>query len=320
MMTSAAVQRQCRNLLSIADLSPADLNWLISRSREFFRDQTRGCTLLSDRYVGTIFTLTSTRTRTAFTIGAARLGAKVIAYGADELQISTGETLADTGRVLGGMLDLLVIRDLTSVAGLRELSRAAEIPVINGMSTDEHPTQGISDLAILAEHFGALDGIRVAYLGEGNSTAAALSLGLAQVPGASLTLATPAGYDLDPVTLATAKSLAAANRATVDITHCADDIAGSVDVLYTTQWRTTGTTKADQEWIGAFRPFTVDERMMARWPGAVLMHDLPAHRGEEVSAAVLDGPRSIAWTQAQMKLYSAMAVLQWCLLPGTGDL
>jgi ornithine carbamoyltransferase len=318
-MTAATTQRQCRNLLSIADLSPLDLNWLISRSRVFFRDQTRGCTLLGDRYVGTVFTLTSTRTRTAFTIGAARLGAKVIAYGPNELQISTGETLADTGRVLGAMLDVLVIRGLTDVAGLRELSRAAGIPVINGMSTDEHPTQGISDLAMLTEHFGALDGIRVAYLGEGNSTAAALSLGLAQVPGAALTLATPAGYGLDPVTLATARSLAAANGATLETTHCADDIAGSVDVVYTTQWRTTGTAKPDPDWLNAFRPFAVDERLLARWPGAAFMHDLPAHRGEEVSAAVLDGPRSIAWTQATMKLYSAMAVLQWCLAAATGD-
>jgi ornithine carbamoyltransferase/carbamoyltransferase len=211
------------------------------------------------------------------------------------------------------MLDALVVRSSVGEDDLRELSRAASIPVVNAMVREEHPTQGISDIAMLSHRFGSLRGLHLAYLGEGNNTAAALALGLALVPGVTLTIATPPGYGLDPTVLTHAQKTGEASGSEIVEVHRVDDIDGGVDVVYTTQWQTTGTTKSDPDWRTAFLPFTVDEHLMARWPDALFMHDLPARRGEEVTSSVLDGPRSIAWDQAQMKLASAMAVLDWCL-------
>lgn len=301
------------SLISVGDLSPSELKTLVSRSHELFTDRHRHDSPLAGKVVGTLFTATSTRTRTAFTVAAIRLGACVISYGAGELQTCTGETFGDTARVLGGMVDGIVIRDAVDAADLRGFARLAGIPVVNAMAREEHPTQGISDLAMLVTRFGALDGIHLVYLGEGNNTASALAFSLALTPGTSLTLATPSGYGLDPSILHRAQELAAVTGSRVTEVHDPDAIIGLVDVVYTTQWCTTGTVKLDPKWRDSFLPFKVDERLMARWPTAVFMHDLPAHRGEEVAAGVLDGARSIAWDQAHMKLASAMAVLEWCL-------
>ncbi len=305
--------RSPRSLISLYDLSTDELLGLVRRSCAWYEDRRPQERPLRDRVVGTLFTHTSTRTRTAFTSGAARLGATVIAFGPNDLQLATGELLSDTGRILGGMLDALVVRSAVGEDDLREFAWSASIPVVNAMAREEHPTQGISDISMLARHFGSLQGLHLAYVGEGNNTAAALAYGLALIPGASMTLATPTGYGLDPTALARARKTAEQAGGNVVEVHDVDDIRDGVDVVYTTQWQTTGTTKSDPDWRTAFQPFAVDERLMARWPEAVFMHDLPARRGEEVTDAVLDGPRSIAWAQAQMKLASAMAVLDWCL-------
>lgn len=305
--------RPPRSLISLHDLTPEELQTLVRRSCAWYENRRPKERPLRDLVVGTLFGHTSTRTRTAFTSGAIRLGGTVIAYGPNDLQLATGESLSDTGRILGGMLDGLVVRDSVGEDDLRELADAASIPVINAMVREEHPTQGLTDIALLSHRFGSLRGLHLVYFGEGNNTAAALAYGLALVPGAALTLATPAGYGLDPTVLVRAQQTAKERGSKVVEVHQVDDIDGDVDVVYTTQWQTTGTSKSDPDWRTAFTPFAVDERLMARWPDAFFMHDLPARRGEEVTSGVLDGPRSLAWDQAQMKLASAMAVLDWCL-------
>lgn len=302
-----------RSLISIADLTTAELEHLVDRSGQYFTAPPADRRPLRDKVIGVLFTVTSTRTRTAFSSGAARLGGTVIAYGPNDLQLVTGETHDDTARVLGGMLDALVVRDPVPMDLLRRFAAVAGIPVINAMIREEHPTQGVSDVAMLRTHFGALDGLHVGYFGEGNNSASALALGLAKMPGPSLSLATPAGYGLDPAVLAEAQRLVAGSGRQVREVHDVRDLTDDLDVLYTTQWCTTGTTKPDPDWRRQFLPFAVTPQLMSRWPDAVFMHDLPAHRGEEVAAEVLDGDRSIAWQQARMKLASAMAVLEWCL-------
>lgn len=302
-----------RGFLSIGDLTQDQLGRLVQRSCELFSDQRAHDSPLREMIIGLLFTATSTRTRTAFTTGAIRLGATVIPYGSGELQRATGETLNDTARVLGGMLDILVIRDAVTIADLHEFSRFAGIPVINAMAREEHPTQGVNDLAIMSKHFGSLNGIHVLYVGEGNNTSSALALGLAKTPGTRLTLATPAGYKLDPLILERAQKLATLCGSFISETHEVNEVFGEVDVVYATQWCTTGTVKTDPMWRDAFSPFAVDQYMMERYPNAIFMHDLPAHRGEEVTAEVLDGPKSLVWDQARMKQASAMAILEWCL-------
>ncbi len=260
--------------------------------------------------VGVLFTHTSTRTRTAFQTGTVRLGGTPVAYGPHDLQLNTGESVADTGRVFGAMLDLLVARTAGPLDELRELSRTGHLPVINAMAAEEHPTQGVCDLAALTLAFGDLSGIRLLYVGEGNNTATALAHGTATVPGAHATFATPPGYGLPEDTLARAQKTAEATGAVLTEVHDPAHAPSDTDVVYTTRWQTTGTSKPDVSWREVFRPFHVDSEFMLRWPHALFLHDLPAHRGDEVAGEVLDGPRSLAWTQATMKLPSAMAVLE----------
>jgi ornithine carbamoyltransferase len=299
-----------RGLLSLTDLTLPDLTGLVERSVTFFRDAGDHDSPLRGQVVGILFSKTSTRTRTAFSVGTVRLGGFPIAYGPGDLQTNTGESIQDTGRVLGCMLDALVARTAGPVAQLEELSTLGDLPVINAMSTEEHPTQGVCDLATMALEFGSLAGLSVLYVGEGNNTASALAYGLSAMPGCHVQFATPAGFGLGQDVLDRSAKRAAQNGGTVTEVHDLADAPAEVDLVYTSRWQTTGTAKSDPAWKETFRPFYVDETLMARWPGARFMHDLPAHRGEEVSNAVLEGPRSLAWTQARMKLTSAMAVLE----------
>jgi ornithine carbamoyltransferase len=300
------------HLLSLSDLRPEDIRAIVERGAAFSRGEN-GRGLLASRVVGIYFRKTSTRTRTAFSSAALRLGADVIGYGPHDLQENTGETFEDTGRVFVGMLDALVARTAGPPEELRGLARQTRMAVVNAMTADEHPTQALADLTTMRLHLGAFEGLHVLYLGEGNNTAAALALAFSRFRGCVLELRTPAGYGLDPRILGRARSHAAQAGAIIVERHDLGDLPHDPDVVYTTRWQTTGTNKADPDWRAAFRPFQVTEALMERYDRAVFMHDLPAHRGEEVEAAVLDGPRSIAFDQADTKLHSGMAVLEWCL-------
>jgi len=300
-------------LFTLSELKTPELESLAARSCELFRDRHAHTLPLSGKIVGILFAKTSTRTRTAFTVGTIRLGGFPIAYGPGDLQTNTGESIQDTGRILGRMLDAVVMRTAGPVDEMRELSRQEGLPVINAMAAEEHPTQGVCDLAAMLMEFGSLRGLSVLYMGEGNNTAAALAYALSRIPLCNVAFATPPGYGVNPAILDNAKKQAAEGGGSVTQVHAMDELPDSVDVVYTTRWQTTGTVKDDPDWREKFRDFYVDERLLQRWPTARLMHDLPAHRGEEVSRAALEGPRSIAWSQAEMKLASAMAILEWAV-------
>ncbi|QES44888.1 ornithine carbamoyltransferase [Streptomyces venezuelae] len=304
-------------LFSLLDLTVETVGRLVERALELHHDPAAHTRPLSGAALGMLFALPSTRTRTAFTVAAVRLGAATVAYGPGDLHLSAGEAVEDTGRSLGGMLDGLVARPAGALDDLRRLSRHGHLPVVNAMTPEEHPTQGISDLATLRLTLGSLDGLRLLYVGEGNGTATALALALSGVPGCEATFACPPGHGLPDGFLVTARERAAHVGATFSCRDSARSLPAGVDVVYTSRRRTTGTGESDAAWRERFRPFHVDEEFMTRRPGALLLHDLPAHRGDEVSGAVLDGPRSVAWTQAAMKLSGAMAVLEWAV--GTQD-
>jgi ornithine carbamoyltransferase len=237
----------------------------------------------------------------------------VLAYGPGDLQLETGETIADTGRVFSGMLDLLVARTAGDPRELREFAAPGGMSVVNAMTADEHPTQALADLTTLLDRFSTIEDLRVLYVGEGNNSAVALALALSRFSGVRFELRTPPGYGLPGGVLARAERQAEKHRASVleRSEPPAAGLAGQFDVVYTTRWQTTGTSKPDPRWRELFAPFQVDERVWDGGADAVFMHDLPAHRGEEVSAQVLDGERSIAFEQAENKMHSAMAVLEW---------
>jgi ornithine carbamoyltransferase len=300
-----------RHLISLDDLSDTDLRDIVERGAQLGRHAGLSGTTLAGTVVGVYFRKTSTRTRTAFASGALRLGAGVVRYGPGDLQLNTGESSEDTGRVLSGMLDVLVARTAGSPSELRVWAGQERMAVINAMTADEHPTQALADLTTLTLRFGTVDGLRVLYVGEGNNTAAALALGLSRYPRVHFELRTPLGYGL-PRAVHERAAGSAATGSTVRERHDLADLPRDVDVVYTTRWQTTGTSKPDADWRMVFAPFQVTSDLMDRYPQAVFMHDLPAHRGEEVCATVLDGPASIAFDQAEHKMHSAMAVLEWC--------
>ncbi|KAA5835177.1 ornithine carbamoyltransferase [Saccharopolyspora hirsuta] len=300
------------DLISLADLDLVQIREIVRNGVAFARGERAG-EPLAGAVIGIYFRKTSTRTRTAFSAAALRLGARIIAYGPDDLQLNTGETVEDTAQVLSRMLDGLVCRTAGSTEELRALAAPPGMSVINAMSAHEHPTQALTDLITIQQHVGGVDGARVLYVGEGNSTAAALALSLPRFEGTELHLRTPPGYGLEAHVRAQAEEYAAESGSVLRETHDMAELPADVDVVYTTRWQTTGTTKADPDWRAVFQPFQVDEQLLDRYPEARFMHDLPAHRGEETTAAVLDGPRSIAFDQAENKMHGAMAVLEWAL-------
>jgi ornithine carbamoyltransferase len=301
-----------RHLLSVLDLAPGDVAALCRRAVQVSRAGSIPSTLLG-RTVGIYFRATSTRTRTAFTVGAGRLGATVISYGPSDLQTNTGETLQDTARVLAGYVDLLVMRTNESIEQMKLFAAQPGLAVVNALSDDEHPTQALADLTTMLDHFGRLD-LSVLYCGEGNTTAAALALAMSRIPAARLILATPAGYGVPSDRLETIQRLATIHGAIVEQVHDVAAVPGRVDVVYTSRWQEMGVSKPDADWRRHFLPFRVTNALMRRvsGPNTMFMHDLPAVRGEDVDDEVLDGPQSLAWVQARHKLFSAMSVLEYC--------
>src|SRR5215216_2455665 len=241
-----------RHVLSITELGAQNLAHLVNQSLLISAGDQKVKRPLEGKVVGIYFRGTSTRTLTAFTVGATHLGATTIAYGPNDLQIVTGETIDDTARVLANFLDVLVIRTNQSVAEMRALANQGEMSIVNAMSDNEHPTQAIADLVTLHEEFGRLDGLHVLYLGEGNNTAASLALAVAQTPGMSLTLVTPEGYGLDENILEMAHQLAFLHDAHVEHHHRIDLLPANVDAVYTTRWQTMGVPKAELNWKEKF--------------------------------------------------------------------
>ncbi|HKI01146.1 MAG TPA: ornithine carbamoyltransferase [Thermoanaerobaculia bacterium] len=307
-----------KHLLSISDLKGENVLSLIESAVAIAEGRREGQRPLAGRIVGIYFRKTSTRTRTAFTVGAMKLGAQVIAYGPNDLQIVTGETVPDTAKVLAKYLDALVIRTNDTIEEMLQFASQDRMAVINAMSANEHPTQSLADLATLRERFGRLEGLHVLYIGEGNNSASAIALTMARIPGMRLTLVTPEGYGLPVDFVDEARATAAANGSQIEQHHDMGRLPRQgVDAVYTTRWLTMGVQRADDDWLDKFRPYTVTPEVMAEVSktdgSTVFLHDLPAMRGYEVLDEVLDGPQSIALRQAYHKMTTAMAVLEWCL-------
>lgn len=303
-----------RSLITLPDVSGADIAGIVEQAVKL-ADRPSPPATLSGRAVGIYFRRSSTRTRTSFWRAATMLGAAVVTFGPDDLQLTTGESLADTARVLGGYLDILVVRTNDELAELRELDSAGGPAIVNALTRREHPTQALADLTTLREEFGELSGRHVLYIGEGNSTARALVQATAMTPGLRLTLVTPPGYGLEEGDFTEARRLGAEPGRVVQL-HAVPVPDEPVDAVYTSRWQTMGVSKDDPGWLTAFEPFRVTGELFDQVGDAhtVFLHDLPAIRGQEVTDEVLDGARSRAWRQSYHKMTSAMAVLEWCAL------
>ena len=303
-----------RHLLSILDFDSDDLVKIVARAVAFAKTDEVRQSNLRGRTVGIYFRGPSTRTRTSFTVAAHRLGANTIHFGPADLQLSTGETVEDTARVLSGFLHAIVIRTNDSLSEMQLFASQNRMSVVNAMSDNEHPTQAIADLATMREALGRLDDVHVLYLGEGNNSAASLAFAIAKMRGMRLTLVTPAGYGLPRAQVERAQLIARDSGSEIVQHHEIDELPGSVDAVYTTRWQTMGVPKADPDWKSKFKPYSVTADIMAKVsrPSTIFLHDLPAVRGDDVTDEVLDGPQSKAFRQAEYKLFGAMSALAWC--------
>lgn len=304
-----------RPLLSLADLSAQDITDLGDIAFRYGQAPETFVGRLARTRVGLVFTAPSTRTRISFWSAALTLGCDVLHLGQADLQISTGETWADTGAMLANYLDVVVARTNGPQRDLAEL--ATHVPAtIDALTHEEHPTQAIADLCALREHFGGVDDLRLAYLGEVNNTARALALLVAKLPFASLDVYSPDGSGFSAKEI---KSLNAFRG--MEIVRQHDEVPASpdpVDAVYTTRWHSMSSARQDQDWLSRFADFAVTKDLMGRFSGsaeAVFLHDLPAVRGQEVTSDVLDGNSvtSLVQRQAYHKASAAAAALLWTM-------
>ena len=302
-----------KHLISLNDLADQEIIELVSRGVEFAAGKVKMDQILKGLVIGIYFRKTSTRTRTSFSSAALRMGAEIISYGPNDLQENTGESVLDTTQVLSRMLDGFVARTAGDPSEMRTFASQSQMSVINAMSADEHPTQALADLTTMLQFFGELSGLRILYVGEGNNTAVALALSLSRIPRTELFLCTPPGYGIPDKILRQSQQYAQRNGSKVIQFHDMRNLPNEVDVIYTTRWETTGTAKSDANWREIFEPFSITQSLVEKYGDFIFMHDLPAHRGDEVSASVIDGQKSIVFNQAENKMHSAKAILEWCL-------
>ena len=300
-----------KDLLRTADLSRADVELLLNTSADFAANPLRSNTALANKSVAIYMTKPSTRTRLASETAVAHLGGTPIFIRGDELQLGRGETIADTARIISGYCDALIIRTFAQ-SDVDELGANATVPVINGLTDDDHPTQLLADWVTIRENFGSdIAGRKFVYLGDGNNMAHAW-LTMGAIMGAHVVAATPTGaWAPDAAVIAKAKEIAATTGATIEVTSDPEAAAKDASVLYTDVWMSMGDPEAERiEKTKALSPFAVTEKLMALTAkDSIFMHCLPAHRGEEVSAGVIDGPKSVIWREAYHRRTTIQSLL-----------
>ena len=299
-----------RDFLSVSDLDKSEIHTIL-KSIKKLRPVAPGGTparILAGKVVGLLFEHPSTRTRVSFESAAMRLGADVLYMRPDELQLRRGEPIKDTARVLSGYLDALVYRT-SDHETLVELAKHANMPIINALSNIEHPTQALSDLATIEDAKGSLEGLKLAWVGDGNNVCHSLMLASATV-GMNMSIATPPNYQPRAEIAQRANELAQKSGSKIWFTDYPTEAVEGADVLYTDVWTSMGQDKEQTRRLMDFEGFQINEELLSKAkPDAVVMHCLPAHRGQEITAEVLDGPKSIAWKQADYKFHGAKGIL-----------
>jgi ornithine carbamoyltransferase len=293
---------RARDFLAIPDYSRAELLKLFELA-ERMREGSYADKPLAGKSLAMIFMKSSTRTRVSFEVGTSQLGGHALFLSSRDVQLGRGEPISDTARVLSRYVDGIMIRTF-SQADVEELAQFATVPVINGLTDLLHPCQVLADVLTVTQEFGTLGGRRVAWIGDGNNMANSW-INAAYRFGFDLTLACPEGYDPDPAILERAKS-----ATNVSVVRDPAEAADGADVITTDVWASMG--QEDEQAIRqkAFDGFTVDEKLMSRAKReAILLHCLPAHRGEEVAAEVIDGPQSRVWDEAENRLHIQKAIM-----------
>ena len=297
-------QLQGRDLLSIADLSSLELEELLQLAQQLKSGEIQP---KCDRTLGLLFTKASTRTRVSFTVAMYQLGGQVIDLNPNVTQVGRGEPLQDTARVLNRYLDVLAIRTFAQ-SDLEIFANYTRIPVINALTDLEHPCQILADLLTIKECFGSLEGLTLTYVGDGNNVAHSLLLGGA-LAGVNVRIATPKDYQPNLEIVRQARELAPDNLEIV-VTNDAIAAVKGVQVVYTDVWASMGQEESASRRIPIFQPYQINDELLAHAdPEAIVLHCLPAHRGEEITDAVMEGSRSRIWDQAENRMHAQKALL-----------
>jgi ornithine carbamoyltransferase len=303
-----------KDLLAISDLTPKDIETLLKRSAALkkMRRQGKPHATLKGKTLGMIFEKSSTRTRVSFEVGMFQLGGQALFLSSNDLQIGRGEPLADTARTLSRYLDGIMIRTFAHSI-VEELACAASIPVINGLTDLHHPCQALADLLTIKEKKGRLKGLKLAYVGDGNNVANSLIEACVKV-GMHISIACPHGYEPDTGVMRSAKYEATKTGSELRIMNDPVKAVKDADAVYTDVWASMGQEAEQAVRVRAFKGYQLNAKLIkAADPKAIIMHCLPAHRGEEIAADVIDGPQSVVFDEAENRLHTQKAVLEMLL-------
>ena len=298
---------QGKDVLSILDLSSQEIRGVVQRAHQMVTEAPGN--VLQGKTVALLFEKPSLRTKASFHVAVHQLGGYSFYMGPDEVGLGKREAISDVARVLSSYVDCIVAR-VFSHAGLEELGEYASVPVINALSDWEHPCQTLADLQTIYEKKGALEGLKIVYVGDGNNVARSLGLGAASV-GAGFAIASPPGYRLDEETLEQARQRASAWNAEVVSLVSPQEAVADADVVYTDVWTSMGQEAESEVRLRDFAGYTVDEALLSyAKKDAILMHPMPAHYGEEVPPGMLEHPQSAAYDQAENRLHAQKALLE----------
>ncbi|MFW9332911.1 ornithine carbamoyltransferase [Paenibacillus polymyxa] len=299
-----------RDFLELDDYSPEEIQYLIDLAIEIKRKHKNGEAYqpLKGKTLGLIFEKSSTRTRVSFEVGMYQLGGHALFLSKNDIQLGRGEPISDMAQVMSRYLDGIMIRTFGH-DNVVELARYASVPVINGLSDLAHPCQVLADYQTLYEQKGKLKGLKLAYIGDGNNMAHSLLIGGAKL-GVHVSIASPAGYEPDPSVVAVSREIAKQTGSEIVITQSPQEAVKDADAIYTDVWASMGFEEEQKERELAFADFQVNEELVKlAKPDYLFLHCLPAHRGEEVSAGVIDGPNSVIFDEAENRLHAQKALL-----------
>ncbi|MEW6189145.1 MAG: ornithine carbamoyltransferase [Actinomycetota bacterium] len=299
-----------RDILTLGDLSPDEIYLILSKAMEFKRLQRMGVShrYLEGKAVAMIFEKPSTRTRVSFEVGLAHLGAHPIFLSAGDMQLGRGESIEDTGRVLSRYVDAIIIRTFAQ-GDVEKLAKAADVPVINALTDDFHPCQALGDFMTILEKKDRLAGLKLAYVGDGNNVAHSLLMGSVKV-GLNIFIASPKGYEPKKWIIDMALKNLRGLKPKAEVVNDPIKAVRNADIVYTDVWVSMGQEAERDERISAFQPYQVNKELLAyAKPDAIVMHCLPAHRGEEITAEVMDDPRCVVFDQAENRLHIQKALL-----------
>ncbi len=300
-----------RHFLKDDDISSAEQAEIIRRALELKKSPYSARPFAGPKTVALIFDKTSTRTRVSFAVGVADLGGMPLIIDSQTSQMGGKESVADTARVLDRQVAAIVWRTYAH-SGLEEMAANSNVPVINSLSDDYHPCQLLADLLTIHEHKGKLAGLKVAYVGDAANNMANSYLIACALAGMNVAMASPAQYSPDPAVVERAKSIAAATGGSISLCQQPAEAVANADVVVTDTWISMGQEAEKAKRIQEFAGFTVDAALMSQAKAdAIFMHCLPAYRGYEVSADVLDGPQSVIWDEAENRLHAQKALMAW---------